>query len=39
MEDRPGVWGWVIVDVAADELASILQRFQDVTVTLAPLRK
>ncbi|KAI3397077.1 hypothetical protein diail_11219, partial [Diaporthe ilicicola] len=28
MEDRPGVWGWAVVGVAADELGRILEQFQ-----------
>lgn len=29
MEDRPGIWGWAIVGVAEEELARILEQFQD----------
>ncbi|KAJ0122145.1 hypothetical protein J7T55_002657 [Diaporthe amygdali] len=28
MEDRPGVWGWAVVGVAADELERTLEQFQ-----------
>lgn len=36
MEDRPGVWGWVVVEVAADELEKILERFQQDMVNSSP---
>ncbi|KAJ4287151.1 Non-reducing polyketide synthase curS2 [Kalmusia sp. IMI 367209] len=29
MEDRPGVWGWAVLDIATDELGRILEKFQN----------
>ncbi|KAG8527707.1 Type I Iterative PKS [Bacidia gigantensis] len=29
IEDRPGVWGWVIIDVAVNKLEKILEQFQN----------
>lgn len=28
MEDRSGVWGWVVVDIAVNKLEKILEQFQ-----------
>lgn len=36
MEDRPGVWGWAVVGIAADELNRILEQFQNATVWQPP---
>lgn len=32
MEDRSGVWGWVVVDVAVNKLEKILGQFQDAKI-------
>ena len=33
MEDRPGVWGWVVLDIAVNKLEKILEQFQHAKVT------
>jgi len=35
-EDRPGVWGWAVLGVAADELEKILEQFQHAIVSKTP---
>lgn len=35
-EDRPGIWGWAVVGVAADELSRILEQFQTTMVKSFP---
>lgn len=37
MEDRPGVWGWAVVDIAVNKLEKILEQFQHAKVTSSPL--
>jgi len=37
MEDRPGVWGWAVVDIAVNKLEKILEQFQHAEVTSSPL--
>jgi hypothetical protein len=36
MEDRPGVWGWAVLGIAADELDKILEQFQHTMVWQHP---
>ena len=36
MEDRPGVWGWAVIDIAVNKLEKILEQFQNVKVTSSP---
>lgn len=35
MEDAPGIWGWAVVGVPADELERILEQFQQAMVISA----
>ena len=37
IEDRPGVWGWAIVDLAVNKLEKILEQFQHAKVTYSLL--
>jgi hypothetical protein len=32
MEDRPGIWGWAVVDVSVDELDETLEKSQNAMV-------
>jgi hypothetical protein len=33
MEDRPGVWGWAVLGISAEELAKTLEQFQNAMVS------
>ena len=32
MEERPGIWGWAVVDIAGNKLEKILDQFQNAKV-------
>lgn len=36
MEDRPGVWGWAVIDIPVNKLEKILEQFQDAEVMSSP---
>ena len=37
IEDRPGVWGWAVIDIAVNKLERILEQFQNAEVTSSSL--
>ena len=36
MEDRPGVWGWAVIDIPVGKLEKFLEKFQHAKVKFSP---